>query len=198
MSKLCFLLNITSQTHRFLYPPFPVAPSCPWTLCPFLLRRWRFCYQTSTQIQQLVQTASAHVSEKPVLLLVLTLSLLYSPSHFLKVICHLLGNRQTLPLCTKKVQKQIAAMTDPSACSQSSARSWNPSSPLTSNSSSSPMASFLTINLDSIQVTLPWTCCFCFPTNGWRSEMPDVRSESSPKTYCCESGNHEHSTYRSP
>jgi len=33
------------------------------------------------------------------------LSLFYSPSHLLKVICHLRGNQQTLPLCIKKVQQ---------------------------------------------------------------------------------------------
>ena len=55
---------------------------------------------------------------KPALLLLLTLSLFYSPSHLLKVICHLLGNQQTLPLMIfKKVQKQIPATTDQSAFS---------------------------------------------------------------------------------
>ena len=70
----------------------------------FLLTRWRACCQTSTQILQPVQTASAHVSSKPALLLLLTLSLFYSPSHFLKVICHLLRNQQILLLCIKKVK----------------------------------------------------------------------------------------------
>ena len=46
------------------------------------------------------------------LLLLLTLSLFYSPSHLLKVICHLLGNQQTLLPCIKKVQKQISATTE--------------------------------------------------------------------------------------
>ena len=27
------------------------------------------------------------------------------------------------------------------------------------------------------------TCCFCFPNNGWRSSMPNVRSEPSTETY---------------
>ena len=56
----------------------------------------------------------------------------------------------------KKVQKQIPATTDQSDFSQSSARLWNPSSLQTLNPSSSPMASFLIINLVSDQVTLPW------------------------------------------
>ena len=38
----------------------------------------------------------------------LTLSPFYSPSHLLKVICHLLGNQKTLPSCIKK-----GAKTDP-------------------------------------------------------------------------------------
>ena len=128
-----------SETHHFLYPPYPVTPSCPWTLCPFLLTRWRACCQSSTQMLQPVQTASAHVSSKPALLLFLTLSLFYSPSHLLKVICHLLGIQQTLPLCIKNVQKQIPATTDESAFSQSSERLWNLSSLQTLNPSSSPM-----------------------------------------------------------
>ena len=60
-------------------------------------------------------------------------SLFYSPSHLLKVICHLLGNQQTSLPCTKKLQKQIPATTDQSAFSQSSARLWNPSSLQTLN-----------------------------------------------------------------
>ena len=36
------------------------------------------------------------------------------------------------------------------------------------------------INLVSDQVTPPWTCCFCFPNNWWRSSMPNMRSELSP------------------
>uniref|UniRef100_A0A8C4NFZ4 Uncharacterized protein n=1 Tax=Eptatretus burgeri TaxID=7764 RepID=A0A8C4NFZ4_EPTBU len=94
----------------------------PWTLYPFLLTRWRACFQTSSQLLQPVQTASAHVSSKPALLLLLTLSLFYSPSHLPKVICHLLGNLLTSLPCIKKVQKQIPVTTDQSAFSQSSAR----------------------------------------------------------------------------
>ena len=37
-----------------------------------------------------------------------TISLFYSPSHLLKVICHLLANQQTLPLCMKKVMESIS------------------------------------------------------------------------------------------
>ena len=80
----------------------------------------------------------------------------------------------------KKLQKQILATTDQSAFSKSSARLRNPSSLLTLNASSSPMACFLIINLDSDEDTLPWTCCFCFPNNGWRTSMPDKRSEPYP------------------
>jgi len=47
----------------------PTSPSCYWTMCPFLLTRWRACHQTSTEILQKVQAASAHVSSKPALLL---------------------------------------------------------------------------------------------------------------------------------
>uniref|UniRef100_A0A8C4Q1A2 C-type lectin domain-containing protein n=1 Tax=Eptatretus burgeri TaxID=7764 RepID=A0A8C4Q1A2_EPTBU len=54
----CLHLNIVSETLHFLYPPYPVAPNCHWTLCPFLLTKWRSCCQTSTQILQPVQTAS--------------------------------------------------------------------------------------------------------------------------------------------
>ena len=43
-------------------------------------------------------------------------------------IYHLLGKQQTLPLCIKKMHKQIPATTDQSAFSQSSARLRNPSS----------------------------------------------------------------------
>ena len=133
-------LNLVSETHRFLYPPYRVAPNCPWTLCPFLLTRWRVCCQTSIKILQPVQMASAHMSKKSAPLLLLTLSLFYSPSHLLKFICHLLGNLQTSLPCIKKVQKQTPATTDQSAFSQSSARLWNPSSLQTFNPSSSPMA----------------------------------------------------------
>ena len=30
---------------------------------------------------------------------------------------------------------------------------------------------------------LPWICCFCFLNNGWRSSMPDMKSEPYPETY---------------
>ena len=50
-------------------------------------------------------------------------------------------------------------------------------------SSSSPMAWFPIINLDSDQVTLHWICCFCSPNNWWRSSMPDMKSEPYPWTY---------------
>ena len=45
------------------------------------------------------------------------------------------------------------------------------------------MAWFPIINLYSDQVTLPWICCFCSPINGWRSSMPDMKSEPSHETY---------------
>ena len=48
MPKLRVCFEILSQTHGFLYPPYPVAPSCFWTLCPFLLTRWRACCLTLT------------------------------------------------------------------------------------------------------------------------------------------------------
>ena len=48
---------------------------------------------------------SPHVL-KPTLLLLLTPSLFYSPSHLLQVICHLLGNQQTLPLCIKRCKNR--------------------------------------------------------------------------------------------
>ena len=57
-----FSSKSVSQTHHFLYPPYPVAPNCSWTLCPFLLTRWRACCQTSTQILPPVQMASALLS----------------------------------------------------------------------------------------------------------------------------------------
>ena len=97
------------------------------------------------------------------------------------------GTKSKLAACSeslhKKVQKQIPATTDQSAFSQSSARLWNPSSLQTLNPSSSPMAWFPIINLASDQATLPWICCFCSPINGWRSSMPDRKSEPYPWTY---------------
>ena len=163
--------------YSFLHPPYPVTPNCPWTLCPFLLTKWRVCCQTSNQILQPVQTASAHVSSKPALLLLLTLSLFYSPSHLPKVICHLLGNQQTLLPCIKNVQKQIPATTDHSAFTLSSSKLWNTSSLQTLNHSSSPRAWFPIINLVSDQVNTPWICCFSSPNNGLRSSMLDMKSE---------------------
>ena len=35
----------------------------------------------------------------------------------------------------------------------------------------------------SDQVTLPWICCFCSPNSGWKSSMPDIKSEPYPWTY---------------
>ena len=58
---------------------------------------------------------------------------------------------------------------------QSSARSWNPSSQLTWNHTFFPTTSSQINHLDSQQVTLPWTCCFYSPKNGWRPSMSDVR-----------------------
>ena len=121
-------------------PTLPSHTQLSLNSVSFLLTKSSACCQTSTQILQAVKMASAHMSEKPAPLLLLTLSLFYSPSHLLKVICHLLGNQQTLLPCTKKVQKQIPATTDQSAFSQSSAGLRNPSSLQTLNPSSSPMA----------------------------------------------------------
>ena len=139
--------------------------------------------QPETDLQP-VQMASAHVSSRPALLPLLTLSLFYSPSHLLKVIGHLLGNRQTLLHCIKKVQKQISATTDQTAfiskVMESSAGLWNPSSLQTLNHSSSPMTLFQIINLVSDHITQLEICCFCSPNNGWRSSMPDMKSEPYP------------------
>uniref|UniRef100_A0A8C4N8W5 ER membrane protein complex subunit 10 n=1 Tax=Eptatretus burgeri TaxID=7764 RepID=A0A8C4N8W5_EPTBU len=55
----------------------------------------------------------------------------------------------------------------------------------TLNPSSYPMALFLIINLVSDQVTLPWICCFCSHNNGWRSSMPDRKSEPYPLDISC-------------
>ena len=75
-------------------------------------------------------------------------------------------------------------MTARSAFSQSSTSLWNQSSLQTLNLSSSLMALFpIIINFDSGHVTLPWIYCFCSPNNGWRSSMPDMKSEPPPTTY---------------
>ena len=79
-------------------------------------------------------------------------------------------------------KKQIPLTTDKSTYFQSSARSRNPSLQLTSNDSFSPKASS-PINLDSDLVTLPWTCCFYSPNNGWRSPISVMRSGLSLWTY---------------
>ena len=39
------------------------------------------------------------------------------------------------------------------------------------------------LNLVSDQVTLLWICCFCSPNNGWKSSIPDMKSEPFPSTY---------------
>ena len=50
----------------------------------------------------------------------------------------------------------------------------NPSLQLIENTSFSPTASSQITNLDSDQVTPPWTCCFDSPNNGWRPSMSDM------------------------
>ena len=89
-------------------PTLPSRTQLSLDSVSFSPERWTACCQTSTQILQPVQTASAHVSEKPAPLLLLTLSLFHSPSHLFKVICHLLENQQTLLPCIKN-----GANTDP-------------------------------------------------------------------------------------
>ena len=46
------------------------------------------------------------INDLAALLLLLTLSLFYVTSHLLKLICHLLGNQQTLLLCIKKCKNR--------------------------------------------------------------------------------------------
>ena len=73
--------------------------------------------------------------------------------------------------------------TDLTACFQSSAMSWNPSSPLIRNPSFSPPISSQIINFASDQITPPWTCCLFSPNNRRRPSMSDMTSMLSLWTY---------------
>ena len=146
------------------------------------LTKWRDCCQTSPKILQPVdgispsvpKTCSSALSHPFSVLFTLSFAQGHLPSAW---------KSAKITALHKKVQKQIPATADKSAFSQSSAKLWNPSSLQTLNPSSSPMAGFPIINLVSDQFTLPWICCFCSPNNGWRSSMPDIKSEPYPWTY---------------
>ena len=171
----CLHLNLVSETHRFLYTPYPIAPNCPWTLCPFRLTKWRACCQISLAVSpHVLKTCSSALAHPLSVLFSLSFAQGHLPSAW---------KSENIAALHKKVQKQISATSDQSAFSQSSARLWNPSSLQTSNPSSCPMAWFPIINLVSDLVTLPWICCFCSPNNGWRYSIPDVKSEPYPWTY---------------
>ena len=105
MPKRCLLLNLVAKTHCFLYPPYPVTTSCSWTVSVSPDKVERLLSNLDSDSATGPDRISPHV-QKPALLLFLTLSLFSSPSHSLKVICHLLGNQQTLPLCIKQMQNR--------------------------------------------------------------------------------------------
>jgi len=179
MLQLCVCFHIlcpqplTLGTHPSL--SYPTAPG----LCILHVRRWRSFWKPSTLTLLLDRTASVPVSEKPALLHLLILSLPSSPCHLHDVIFHLLGNTPTSKHYTRKVRKLITWTTDPSAYLQSSAKSWNPSSQVIGKPSFPPATSSQIINLDSDQITPPWTCLMLLMLSQQWMKALNIRHEIS-------------------
>ena len=100
---------LTLSTNPFLL--YPTAPR----LFLLYLRWWKRFSQPSTLTLHLDQMASAHMSEKPALLLLHILSLPFLPCHLHSVIFHLLGNPPSSLHDIKNVQKRIPLTSDLSA-----------------------------------------------------------------------------------